>query len=192
LKFSKTYEDFSKKRVWSKYSRNSKTSSTYFEISCKMERWGRVKFFQRKTFSLPYLHQNFETVHQQLQQAVQNLKRKFDNMSRFAALVFGNIASISKVEHASIGAKGLCLWNICRTWSRGCITFLLTKQENEERSKHPIENLSEVSSQKSEKSCSGWACLNKCHASPLTNILSRWIRSGITSCVGPAWRTCAG
>jgi hypothetical protein len=80
-----------------------------------MTRWGRVKFFQRKTFSLPYLHQNFETVHQQLQQSVQNLKQKFDNMSRFAALVFGNIASISKVERASIGAKGLCLWNICGT-----------------------------------------------------------------------------
>jgi hypothetical protein len=72
---------------------------------------GRVTFLQRKTSSLPYLHQ-FETVHQQLQQSVQNLKRKFDNMSRFAALVFGNIASISKAERACIGAKGLCLWNI--------------------------------------------------------------------------------
>jgi hypothetical protein len=34
--------------------------------------------------------------------------------------------------------------------------------------------------------------LNKRQASPLTNILSRWIRSGITSCAGPACRTCAG
>jgi hypothetical protein len=73
---------------------------------------GEGDVFQRKTSSLPYLHQNFETVHQQLPQSVQNLKRKFDNMSRFAALVFGNIASISKVERACIGAKGLCLRNI--------------------------------------------------------------------------------
>jgi hypothetical protein len=33
--------------------------------------------------------------------------------------------------------------------------------------------------------------LNKCHASPLTNMFPRWIRSGITSCVGPTCRTCA-
>jgi hypothetical protein len=26
----------------------------------------------------------------------------------------------------------------------------------------------------------------------LTNILSRWIRNGITSCAGPACRTCVG
>jgi hypothetical protein len=34
------------------------------------------------------------------------------------------------------------------------LSFLQNKK-NEERSKHPIENLSEVSSQKSKKSCSG-------------------------------------
>jgi hypothetical protein len=66
-------------------------------------------FFQGKTPSLPYLHKNFETVHQQLQQLVQNLERKFDNMSWFRAIAFGNIASISEVERICYGAKGLRL-----------------------------------------------------------------------------------
>jgi hypothetical protein len=61
------------------------------KFSRKTARWGRVTFFQGKTLSLPYLHKNFETHHQQLQQLVQNLERKFDNMSGFTAIVFGNI-----------------------------------------------------------------------------------------------------
>jgi hypothetical protein len=35
---------------------------------------GEGDVFQRKTPSLPYLHKNFETIHQQLQQLVQNLE----------------------------------------------------------------------------------------------------------------------
>jgi hypothetical protein len=38
----------------------------------------------------------------------------------------------------------------------------------------------------------GWAFWNRRHASPLTNMFPRWIRSGITSCAGPTCRTCAG
>jgi hypothetical protein len=51
-------------------------------------------------------------------------------------------------------------------------TFLRSKKD-EERSKQPIQNLSEASNQKLEKSCSGCARLNRRHASPLTNISSR-------------------
>jgi hypothetical protein len=36
-----------------------------------------------------------------------NLEREFDNMSRFATIVFGNIASISKVER--VGERALSL-----------------------------------------------------------------------------------
>jgi hypothetical protein len=58
-----------------------------------------------------------------------NLEREFDNMSRFATIVFGNIASIRKVERVRNGAKGLRLRNLRGTRSRRCRTFLLTKQE---------------------------------------------------------------
>jgi hypothetical protein len=98
-------------------------------FSCKTASWGRVTFFQRKTPSLPYLHKNFEIVHQQLQQLVQNLERKFDNMSWFTPIAFSNIASISEVERVCYGAKGLRLRDIRGAPSRGCRTFLLTKQE---------------------------------------------------------------
>jgi hypothetical protein len=37
----------------------------------------------------------------------------------------------------------------------GAVLSFLQNKKNEERSKHPIENLNEVSSQKSEKCCSG-------------------------------------
>jgi hypothetical protein len=95
-----------------------------------------VTFFQRKTPSLPYLHKNFETV-QQLQQLVQNLERKLDNMSWFTAIVFGNIASTSEVER---------VFGIFAEHEVACaeLSFLQNKK-NKERSKHPIENLSEVS-----------------------------------------------
>jgi hypothetical protein len=99
------------------------------KFSCKTARRGRVTFFQRKTSSLPYLHKNFETLHQQLQQLVQNLERKFDNMSWFAAIVFSNIAGISKVGRVRIRAEGIRLRNIRETPSRWCRTFLLIQQE---------------------------------------------------------------
>jgi hypothetical protein len=99
------------------------------KFSCKTARRGRVTFFQRKTSSLPYLHKNFETVHHQLQQLVQNLERKFDNMSWFAAIVFSNIAGISKVGRIRVRAKGLRLRNNREMRSCGCRTFLLIKQE---------------------------------------------------------------
>jgi hypothetical protein len=77
--------------------------------------------------SLPYLHKNFEKVHQRLQNLVQNLERKFDNMSQSTTIVFGNIASVSEVERVRYGAKGLRLQNIHGARSRWCRTFLLTK-----------------------------------------------------------------
>jgi hypothetical protein len=55
-----------------------------------------------------------------------------------------------------------------------------------------IEKLSETSSQKSEKSRSGWVYLNSRQALPLRTIFPRWIRKGNTSCAGPPCRTCAG
>jgi hypothetical protein len=88
-----------------------------------------VTFFQGKTPLLPYLHKNFEKVHQRLQHLVQNLERKFDNMSWSTAIVFGNITSVSEVEHVRYGAKGLRLRNIRGARSHRCGTFLLTKQE---------------------------------------------------------------
>jgi hypothetical protein len=50
-------------------------------------------------------------------------------MSRFTAIVFGNVASVSEVERVCCGAKGLRLRNIRGARSHGCRTFLLTKQE---------------------------------------------------------------
>jgi hypothetical protein len=50
-------------------------------------------------------------------------------MSWFTAIVFSNIASVSEVGHVCYGAKGLRLRNIRGARSRGCRTFLLTKQE---------------------------------------------------------------
>jgi hypothetical protein len=84
------------------------------KFSRKTARWG-VTFFQGKTLSLPYLHKNFEALHQQLQQLVQNLERKFDNMSGFTAIVFNNIASVSELERVCYRAKGLLLRNIRET-----------------------------------------------------------------------------
>jgi hypothetical protein len=53
-----------------------------------------------------------------------------------------------------------------------------------ERSKLHIENFRETSSQKSEKSRSGWASLNNRQASPLTTWFPWWIRKCNTSCAG--------
>jgi hypothetical protein len=113
-------------------------------------------------------------------------------MSGFTTIVFCNVASISKVELAGNRAKGLHLRNLRRTWTRSTRTLLFAKKE--ERIKIEASNRESKRNlePKTEKSCSGWASWNKRQASPLTKILSRWIRSGVTSCAGPARRTCAG
>jgi hypothetical protein len=74
-------------------------------------------------------------------------------MPWYAAAILRNIASIGEVEPSSDGAKGLRLRDPrrARVRSSGVLVFL----KKEERSKQSIENLSETSSQKSEKSCSG-------------------------------------
>jgi hypothetical protein len=90
---------------------------------------GEGDVFSRKMQSLPYLHKNFEKVHQRLQHLVQNLERKFDNMSGFTSIVFGDVAGVSELESVCYRAKGLLLRNIRETRSRGCRTFHLTKQE---------------------------------------------------------------
>jgi hypothetical protein len=114
-----------------------------------------VTFFQGKTPLLPYLHKNFEKVHQRLQQSVQNLERKFDNMSWFTAIVFGNIASVSEVERVYYGLRGSIFEIFVEHEVAGAEPSFLQNKKKEERSKQPLENLSKVSSQKSEKSCSG-------------------------------------
>jgi hypothetical protein len=73
-------------------------------------------------------------------------------MSRFATIVFGNIASISK---GAIGLRGSVFGLFAELELAPVEPPFLQSRKKEERSKHPIENLSEVSSQKLEKSCSG-------------------------------------
>jgi hypothetical protein len=76
-------------------------------------------------------------------------------MSWFATIVFSNITGIRKGGRARVRAKGLCLRILAEREVVGAELSFLQNKKNEERSKHPIENLSEVSSQKSEKSCLG-------------------------------------
>jgi hypothetical protein len=67
-------------------------------------------------------------------------------MSGFANVVFCNIASVKKVELAGNWAKGLFM----ELEFVAVEPSFLQSRKKEEISKHPIENLSEASSQKSE------------------------------------------
>jgi hypothetical protein len=58
-----------------------------------------------------------------------NLKRKFNNISGFATIIFCNIASVSEVELAGSWAKGLRLRNLHGNRIRRCRAFPLRKQE---------------------------------------------------------------
>jgi hypothetical protein len=76
-------------------------------------------------------------------------------MSWVAAIIFYNIASIGEVKTSSDGVRG-SVFMTSEELEFVVVRFSSSRRrKNEERSKQPIENLSEISSQKSEKSCSG-------------------------------------
>jgi hypothetical protein len=75
----------------------------------------------------------------------------FNNMSWFATIIFYNITSIGEVK----GPRG-SVFTTFEELEFVAVRFSFSRRrKNEERSKQSIENLSETSSQKSEKSRSG-------------------------------------
>jgi hypothetical protein len=70
-------------------------------------------------------------------------------------IIFYNVTSISEVELGADGAKGSIFGIPEKLEFTAVKVSPLRRRKKEERSKHSIENLSETSSQKSEKSCSG-------------------------------------
>jgi hypothetical protein len=82
LKFSKTNEDFQKLTKISPESMHDRNTrivnfvNSPSNFHAKRQGGGGWRFFKKKTYSLPYLHKNFEIVHQRLQQLVQKSRMK--------------------------------------------------------------------------------------------------------------------
>jgi hypothetical protein len=76
-------------------------------------------------------------------------------MSWFETIIFSNVTSVSIVKLAGNRAKGSIFGIFEELEFAAQEPSFLRSRKKEERSKHPIENLSETSSQKSKKSCSG-------------------------------------
>jgi hypothetical protein len=71
------------------------------------------------------------------------------------ATIFRNITSVSEIKASSNAARGSVFMNFEVLEFVAVESSSLRRKKNDERSKQSIENLSETSSQKFEKSCSG-------------------------------------
>jgi hypothetical protein len=146
---------------------------------------------QKCLYCLDYI-QNFNQVSLHYIKNPKSSIRQFNYVAWVATIAFYNVTGISKVELVSDRAKGLCLQNLRRTWSRSSRTVILTKKKEHRKIEAIYRKIKRNFKPKSEKSRSGWVSLNSRQASPLTTIFPWWIRKDITSCVGPPYRTCAG
>jgi hypothetical protein len=82
-------------------------------------------------------------------------------MSWVTTSIFYNIASIREVEPSGDGAKG-SIFGILKELEFAVVeSSSLRRRKKEERSKEPIKNLSETSSQKSEKNLVGMSLLEQ-------------------------------
>jgi hypothetical protein len=80
------------------------------KFSCKMARWGRVTFFQIKClYCLSCIKISTKVSRAITPGKYKGLEGKFNDVPWFATIIFDNVNSISEVEPAANGAKGLHL-----------------------------------------------------------------------------------
>jgi hypothetical protein len=76
-------------------------------------------------------------------------------MSWVAAIIFYNITSVGEIESSINGLRGSVFRTLKELEFAAMGLSSSRRRKNEERLKQFVENLSEMSSQKSEESCSG-------------------------------------